>query len=116
MERGRRLLRAAAAAPFGEFGAAAVGLDRVALAARMGRSSGYCYFTNREELLYEVVAYHAIDLQAAVCAAFDATAGEGQATRLEPMVRAWMDHVAAHRDAHRCLVVCGHLLGPDLRS
>ncbi len=114
--RTRRALRAAAGALFAEYGATAVGLDRVAQAAGMARGAAFHHFGNREELLFEVVGHHAIDLQAAVCAAFDATAGEGQAARLEAITLAWLDYVAAHRHEHRCLVFCGHLLGPDRRS
>ena len=55
-------------------------------------------------------------LRAAAAAPFDATAGEGQAARLEALVLAWLEHVAAHRHEHRCRVAWAHLLGPERRS
>jgi AcrR family transcriptional regulator len=112
----RRALRQAGARLFAEYGPAAVGMDRVAQAAGMGRGVAFLHFGNRDELLYDLIGTYAIDLQTSVCAAFDATEGEGQTTRLEAMVLAWLEHVAAHRHEHRCLVSWCRLLGQEART
>lgn len=112
----RRALRQAGARLFAEYGPAAVGMDRVARAAGMGHGVAVRHFGNRDELLYDLIGTYAIDLQTSVCAAFDATEGEDQAARLEALVLAWLEHVAAHRHEHRCLVSCCHLLGQEART
>ena len=112
----RRQLRDAAARLFAEFGAAAVGVRRVALEAHLAGGTAHEYYDNRDELLYDLLGEHVLTLNAAVCTAFDAAAPEGPGVQLEAVAAAWLAHVAQHRHAHRSLLFCGHLLLPDRRE
>ena len=112
----RRDLRQAAARLFAEFGAASVGLPRVAQAAGMAARAACHYWGNRDELLFDLLDEHALGLRLAVCTAFDATEGQGAAARLEAIVQTWLDYLATHRDEHRCLLFCAHLLAPERRD
>jgi AcrR family transcriptional regulator len=112
----RRLLRETAAPLFAEFGVAAVGLSRVALVAGVGKGTAERCFLNRDELLYDLLGEHVLALNATVCTAFDAAAPEGPWVQLDAVVAAWLEHVARHCAAHRCLLFCAHLLVPDRRE
>ena len=111
----RHQLRAAAARLYAEFGVAAVGIEPVALAAKVSRRTAHADYVNRDEMLYEMLGEHILALNAAVCAAFDATASAPPLARQEAVAAAWLTHVARHRDEHRSWLFCKHLLVTERR-
>ncbi len=101
-------MRAAAARLFARYSPTAVGLGSVAQAAGMGWRGADSLYSSRDDLLADLLIEHVIALTEAVGAACEADAAPQ--VRLEAMVRAWLDHVALHPDAHRCLLAAVHLL------
>ncbi|HJS86143.1 MAG TPA: TetR/AcrR family transcriptional regulator, partial [Acetobacteraceae bacterium] len=112
--RAKILIRKEGARLFAEYGVGAVGLGRVADALGMSKAALQGYYANRRDLLLDMLDEHLFELNEAVGAAFDARpAGP---SRLEAVVAAWLDHVAADPHAHRTLHFSAHLLPPEQRE
>ena len=80
----------------------------------MSKAALQGYYANRRDLLLDMLDEHLFELNEAVGAAFDARpAGP---SRLEAVVAAWLDHVAADPHAHRTLHFSAHLLPPEQRE
>jgi hypothetical protein len=56
------------------------------------------------ELITDILAEFAHALVTTVCAAFDAAQPLGALARLEAVIRAWLDHLAAHPIQHRAFL------------
>lgn len=112
----KRRIRQAAARLYAEYGAASVGRRRVAAIAGQDRSVVERFYPEDADLLMDVLVEHVWALDAAVCRAFDEAADSGPAIRMEAVVRAWLDHVAAESAEHRCLLFCARLLPEPMRE
>ncbi len=112
----RRRIRQAAARLFAEHGASAIGLERVAEAAELDRKVPQRLFGGRHILLAELLSEHLEALNAAICAAHDAHAAHAPEARLEALVRAYLDAVAAAPNEHRTFLFCAHLVMAQRRE
>ena len=108
------LIRKHAARLFAEYGVGAVGLYRVAGAVGVSEPTLRHYYASRRDLLIDVLGEHLSGLNEAVGAAFDAR--PPGPTRLESVITAWLDHVAAEPHAHRALLFSARLLPGEERD
>ena len=112
----KRRVRRAAARLFAEYGAAAIGRRRVAAVAGQDRGLVGKYYPEDADMLMDVLTEHVWALNAVVCRVFDEAAAVGPFERLEAVIRAWLDHVAAESAEHRCLLFCVRLLPEAMRQ
>ncbi len=103
-------LRTVAAGLFARLGVAAVGIEQVAAAVDISPHTARHYYRNRYDLLIDLLDDHVRALNAAVCAAFDATAATGPAAQLEAVAGAYLETATERAAAHRTLGGSAHLL------
>ncbi len=108
------LIRKQAARLFAEYGIGAVGLYRVAGAVGLSEPTLRHYYASRRDLLVDVLGEHLSGLNETVGTAFDAQ--PAGLAKLETVIAAWLDHVAADPHAHRTLLFSAHLLPPEQRE
>jgi AcrR family transcriptional regulator len=105
MEEKRRRVREAAAVLFADRGPTGVSRRQVADAARMAGAAVERLYVSEADLLGDVVGEFVHGLSLAVCGAFDAGERLGPLVRLEAVVRAWLDYVAARRAGNRAFLL-----------
>jgi hypothetical protein len=110
----KRRVRQVAARLYAEYGAAAIGRRKVAVTVGRDRDMVGRFYPEDADLLMDVVAEHVWALNAAVCKAFDVPAA-GPFERLEAVIRAWLEQVAAEVAEHRCLLFCVRHLPEAMR-
>ncbi len=105
MEEKRRRVREAAAVLFADRGPTGVSRRQVADAARMAGAAVERLYLSEADLLGDVLGEFVHGLSLAVCGAFDTGERLGPLGRLEAVVRAWLDYVAARRAANRAFLL-----------
>jgi AcrR family transcriptional regulator len=100
----RAALLDAAAALLATHGVDAVGMDSVAARAGVSRALVYKHFTNRDELLAEVLRHEAAEVDAAIVAAVRQASGFED--KIRALIRSVLDAVGSH----------GAVFGPLLRA
>ncbi len=107
-DRRQRLARVAARL-FAAEGVDAIPMSRVAATAGLQSGAALNLYATREDMLADLLVAYLADLDAAVAAAHD-RAGPGPEHRLEAVLRAVLDAVAARPDEHRAFLFCIHRL------
>ncbi len=110
----RRMIRKEAARLFAEYGVGAVGILRVADAVRLTDTAVRRYYAGRRDLLLDVLSEYPSSLNEAISTAFDMS--QAGPARLEAVIAAWLDHVAAETHEHRTLLFFAHLLPAEQRD
>ena len=110
----KQVVRRAAAPLFAAEGAAALTISRLTTAARMQPGTVANIYASCQEVLADVIDTHLLDLTQEVGAAHDDAhapkADPAPVRRLEILVRAFLDAIAARADEHRVFLFCVHAL------
>jgi len=106
----RQSIRRTAARMIAEKGILRATMDRFTNAAHAS-GQGQCHqYSNREELLTDIMVAHLDTLMRRVCDAYDQTAADTAELRLEAMVEAFLESALEERNEHRLMLRSGDVL------
>lgn len=103
----------AAAEVFARRGYTAATLNDIALVSGVSKATLYHYFTDKQQLLFEVASEHVQRLEALVTAV--AARGLGPAEHLKALIESFLLAYGGAEHAHRVLTEDVKFLGPDAR-
>ena len=113
IEERRARMRAEGARLLSQPGATGVAIADVARAAHVPVSPSAHGYRRRAELMFDILYAYVDALHEAVGEAVDSSEALPPRTRLRVVIRALLDGVRAHQDAHRLMVLHHHALNRD---
>jgi AcrR family transcriptional regulator len=106
----RQSIRRTAARMIAEKGILRVTTDRFTNAVHATGQGPCHHYSNREELLTDIMVAHLDTLMRSVCDAYDRTAADTAGQRLEAMVGSFLDSALEERNEHRLMLRSGDVL------